>query len=301
MTRVAHCSPGVRLSSDRDAGTAMCADQESSKTGDSTYVLVHGEAEIRRLVLQGRLHDHFTEHALGVAGLRPGMRVLDIGCGPGDVSFVAARLVGPSGTVLGVDAAAEIVELARTRAAEQGLDNVRFEPTAIADISLDEPVDAVIGRLILMHLPDPVATLRQLAVMIRPGGLIAFCESDVTAAGSRPELPLWRTMKDAIAEAFVGAGIDPAFGTKLHALFRRAGLRAPRLTLGAPLGAADDPDFLALVVETWRSMFPVARRLGLIPDELADLDTLTQRLRDEATRAEAIVVMPALICASTQV
>jgi len=60
------------------------------------------------------------------------MQVLDVGCGPGDVSFVAARLVGPAGTVLGVDAAAEIIEVARTRAAEQGLSWVSFEQTTIA-------------------------------------------------------------------------------------------------------------------------------------------------------------------------
>lgn len=69
---------------------------------DSTYVLGHADVEVRRLLLQGRLYNDYTEHALRLAGLRPGMRVLDIGCGPGDVSFIAARLVGPTGRVLGV-------------------------------------------------------------------------------------------------------------------------------------------------------------------------------------------------------
>jgi SAM-dependent methyltransferase len=221
---------------------------------------------------------------------------------PGDVSFIASRLVGPAGTVLGVDAAAEIIAVARTRAADQGLDNVRFESTAVADISLDEPVDAVVGRLILMHLPDPVATLRHLASMVRPGGRIAFCESDITAAGSIPDLPLWRAVIGAVGNGFQTAGFDPALGTKLHTLFRRAGLHAPQLRLGAPLRAAEDAEILAFITEAWRSTYPVAERLGLIPEELADLDTVTQRLRgDAATTAEAIAIMPALICAPTQV
>jgi SAM-dependent methyltransferase len=228
----------------------MKTNQTSS--GDSTYALGHVDTEIHRLLLQGRMHAEFTEHALRLAGLRSGMRVLDMGCGPGDVSFIAARLVGPTGTVLGVDASADVIEVARTRAAEQGVTTVRFAATVIADVSLDEPVDAVIGRMILMHLPDPIAALRHL-------------------------------------------------GAKLHTVFRRAGLAAPRLTLGAPLGAADDEDILTLVVETWRSMFLAAQRLGLVPDELADVDTLAQRLRNEAAGAEAIAIMPALICASTQV
>src|SRR5580700_2360165 len=135
----------------------------------STYVLGHADVEVQRLLLQGRLYDDYTEHALRLAGLRPGMRVLDVGSGPGDVSFVAARLVGPSGSVLGVDAAPEMVGLARARAAEKGLPTVHFMQTAIDAIALDEPVDAVIGRLILMHLPDPAATLRQLSNWVRPG------------------------------------------------------------------------------------------------------------------------------------
>jgi ubiquinone/menaquinone biosynthesis C-methylase UbiE len=277
----------------------MKTNQTSS--GDSTYALGHVDTEIHRLLLQGRMHAEFTEHALRLAGLRSGMRVLDMGCGPGDVSFIAARLVGPTGTVLGVDASADVIEVARTRAAEQGVTTVRFAATVIADVSLDEPVDAVIGRMILIHLPDPIAALRHLGAMVRPGGLVAFCEPDISAARIVPDLPLWWAVKDAVDKAFEGAGSDPTFGAKLHTVFRRAGLAAPRLTLGAPLGAADDEDILTLVVETWRSMFLAAQRLGLVPDELADVDTLAQRLRNEAAGAEAIAIMPALICASTQV
>jgi ubiquinone/menaquinone biosynthesis C-methylase UbiE len=262
--------------------------------GDGSYVLGHADDEIRRLLLQGRLYDDYTAYVLELAGLRPGMRVLDIGCGPGDVSFIASRLVGSRGTVLGVDAAEEIIEFARARAVEQGLDNVRFEPSAIADISLDEPVDAVIGRLILMYLPDPVEAVRQLATMVRPGGLIAFCELNPTVGGSIPDLPLWRAVYDSCVQAFQSAGFDAAFGTKLDALFRRAGLGAPRLRLGA-VGGANDTDVSTQLVETWRSMLPVAKRAGLVPDELADVDTLQQRLLDQATAAQAITITPALI------
>ena len=57
------------------------------------------------------------------------------------------------------------------------------------DLTLDEPVDAVIGRLILMHLPDPESTLRQLARLVRLGGVIAFCETDISAVRSFPRRP----------------------------------------------------------------------------------------------------------------
>jgi ubiquinone/menaquinone biosynthesis C-methylase UbiE len=276
----------------------MSAD-EPAGAGGTTYVLGHADVEIQRLLLQGRLYNDYTEHALRVAGLRPGMRVLDVGCGPGDVSFVAARLVGPTGSVLGLDAAGEVIERARTRAAEEGLSTVRFEQTTIDEITVDE-VDAVIGRLILMHLPDPISALRQLATLVRPGGLIAFCEFDFTAARSFPDSPLSQMVVEALTRAFRGVGLEPAFGATLHTLFRRAGLGVPRLTLAAPVGGADDTDVLAYAVEGWRLMYPVAQRLGLVPDKLADVDALLPRLREEVAAGDAIVMMPPMITAWTR-
>lgn len=268
--------------------------------GASAYLLGHADTEIQRLLLQGRLYNDHTEHALRLAGVQPGMRVLDVGCGPGDVSFVAARLVGSTGTVLGVDASSDVVELARARAAERGLSTVKFEQTTIANIAVDE-VDAVIGRLILMHLPDPISTLRQFAGLVRPGGLIAFCEFDIGAARSIPESPLSRALVDAIARVFQGAGLDPAFGAALHTLFRRAGLGVPQLTIAAPVGTANDTEVWAYAVEVWRLVFPLAEQLGLVTDELADIDTLLPRSLEQATVADAILMLPPMITAWTTV
>jgi ubiquinone/menaquinone biosynthesis C-methylase UbiE len=269
----------------------------SAEPSASTYVLGHADVEIQRLLLQARLYDNNTEHALRQAGVRPGMRVLDVGCGPGDVSFLAARLVGSAGAVLGVDAAAEIIEVARARAAEQGLSWVRFEQTTIADIALDEPVDAVVGRLILMHLPDPVSALRQLAALVRPGGVIAFCETDIGAVRSVPETPQFRAVTEGITSSFRAVGLDPEFGTTLHGLFQRAGLPAPQLMLAAPIGGSNDPDIFAYAMEVWRLMLPVAEQQGLVTDDLADIDTLSSRWREEAANAGAVVMMPPLITA----
>jgi 2-polyprenyl-3-methyl-5-hydroxy-6-metoxy-1,4-benzoquinol methylase len=271
----------------------------------STYLLGHADAEVRRLLLQARLYDDYTEHALRLAGLRPGMRVLDVGCGPGDVSFVAARLVGPRGAVLGIDAAADIIELARTRAAENGLESVRFEQTTVGDLGLEQPLkqpfDAVIGRLILMHLPDPVGTLRQLAGLVRPGGFIAFSEFDMTGARSVPDLRLWLMGRDTIIETFTVMGLDPTFAGRLPTLFRRAGLGAPQMALGAPVGGADDTDLVAFVVETLRSLLPAREKLGLSTAEFGDLDALSSQLREEVVAAGALVTTPALITAWSRV
>ena len=273
----------------------------SSAASESTYVLGHADVEVQRLLLQGRLYDDYTEHALRLAGLGPGMRVLDIGCGPGDVSFVAARLVGPSGTVLGVDAAPAMIELARARAVEKGFSTVHFMHSTIDAIALDEPVDAVIGRLILMHLPDPAATLRQLSNWVRPGGVIAFAENDITDTRSIPDMPLFGQVTAGIVRAFEAMGLSPRFGTTLHAVFQDAGLGAPQLTLGTPIGTAADTDILAYAAEVWRLVSPIAQQLGFAIDELADIDEFVPRFREEALAANAVITMPPIITAWAQV
>jgi ubiquinone/menaquinone biosynthesis C-methylase UbiE len=273
----------------------------SSTASGSTYVLGHADVEVQRLLLQGRLYDDYTEHALRLAGLRPGMRVLDIGSGPGDVSFIAARLVGPTGTVLGVDAAPEMIELARARAAEKGLSAVQFTRATIDAIALDEPVDAIIGRLILMHLPDPAATLRHLSSFVRPGGVIAFSENDIAGAYSTPDLPLFGRVMAGIVRAFEAMGLSPRFGTTLHTIFADAGLGAPRLTLGTPIGTAADTDILAYAAEVWRLVSPIAQQMGFAIDELADIDEFVPRFREEAKAVDALITMPPIITASAQV
>ncbi len=267
---------------------------------DSTYALGHADVEVRRLLLQGRLYNDYTEHALRLAGLRPGMRVLDIGSGPGDVSFLAARLAGPTGSVLGVDAAPAMVELARSRAAELGFPTVCFMHAAIDAIALDEPVDAVIGRLILMHLPDPAATLRHLGSLVRPGGVIAFSENDIAAARSIPDMPLFSQVIPGIVRAFEAMGLSARFGTTLHTVFTDAGLGAPRLTLGAPIGTAADTDILAYGAAVWRLVSPIAQQGGFAIDEVADIDNFVPRFREEALAANALITMPPIITAWVQ-
>jgi SAM-dependent methyltransferase len=269
----------------------------SSAASGSTYVLGHADAEVRRLLLQARLYDGYTEHALRLAGLRPGMRVLDVGSGPGDVSFIAARLVGLTGSVVGVEAAPQMVELARARAAEQGLSTVHFVHSAIDAIDLDEPVDAIVGRLILMHLPDPAAALRRLSSFVRPGGLIAFSENDIAGARSIPEMPLFGQVIAGIVRAFEAMGLSARFGTTLHTIFADAGLGAPQLTVGAPIGTAADADILAYGAAVWRLVSPIAHQGGFAIDEVADIDNFVPRFREEALAANALITMPPIITA----
>jgi hypothetical protein len=178
---------------------------------------------------------------------------------------------------------------------------VHFIQTTIDAIDLDEPVDAVIGRLILMHLPDPAATLRQLSNWVNPGGVIAFSENDITGTRSTPELPLFGQVTAGIVRAFEAMGLSPRFGATLHTIFADAGLGAPHLTLGTPIGTAADTDLLAYAAEVWRLVSSIAQRMGFAIDELAEIDEFVLRFREEALAVNALIAMPPLITAWTEV
>src|SRR5262249_17256867 len=135
----------------------------STVASDEGYVLGHSQQEFRRLEQQAAYFRDLTEDLLRRAGIIAGMRVLDLGSGVGDISLLAAEFVGTSGSVLGIERSPEAVETATKRASLAGLAQIKFMTGEIDDFSSDERFDAMIGRFVLMYLPDPAATLRRIA------------------------------------------------------------------------------------------------------------------------------------------
>src|SRR6266404_5062311 len=143
----------------------------------SDYILGNTDAEHERLIWQAARVSPITERLFREAGIGPGQRVLDIGSGVGDVAMLAARLVGPSGEVVGIERDPKSIAKARARVAEARLHNVNFTQSDVGEIPDSEPFEAAVGRFILMWLPDPVAALRSLSRLVRPGGVFAFHEA----------------------------------------------------------------------------------------------------------------------------
>ncbi len=112
---------------------------------------------------------------VAAAALRPGDRVLDVGCGRGAALFPAARMVGRNGRVLGIDIAPGMVAATAAEAAEHGLEQVSVEVRDAMSPGLGpDTFDAVLGGLVLFFLPDPAAALAAWAASLRPGGRLAL-------------------------------------------------------------------------------------------------------------------------------
>src|SRR5215470_11189058 len=106
-------------------------------TMEHNYILGHSEAEIRRLQMQAAILRPITERLLRCAGIQPGMRVLDLGSGAGDVAMLTAKLVGPSGSVVGIDRNPQVLSIATQRARSRRLQHLAFHE-ASADTFVDD-------------------------------------------------------------------------------------------------------------------------------------------------------------------
>ena len=176
----------------------------NKQNAEMTYTMGRSQEETERLIQQSGLYEEITQRFLRDAGLFPGMKVLDIGSGAGDVAFAAAELVGSDGEVVGVDMNAEILETARARVQDAGLANVQFLAGDAQTLDLANDFDALIGRLVLIYLPDPAATLKQLATHLRPGGIVAFQEVDFTlySSTSHQDTPMMNQLANWGVEVF---------------------------------------------------------------------------------------------------
>jgi SAM-dependent methyltransferase len=267
------------------------------------YILGHSGREIRRLMHQAAILRPITERLLRGAGIGTGMRVLDLGCGAGDVSMLAAELVGPTGSVVGIDRSQEVVAVARERARTAGLRHVDFEEASVDAFSDPEPFDAAIGRYVLIHQADPVAFIRAAAGLVRPGGVVAFHELCVggQVLQSLPGVPLWQQAWDWMRMAFQAAAPHSDAGGRLIEHFSRAGLPQPALFCESPVGGGKDSPLYAWLAETLESFMPQVLRTGIVTADTIAIETFEDRLRTAVVEAQSQVVGPEQFCAWTRV
>src|SRR5262245_3944753 len=166
------------------------------------YVLATGSAAVRRLHILHNIYSPAGRRILLQAGLKPGMRIADFGCGVGVVSRMLAEMTGPTGQVTGIDVASGQVEEARQLCAKSGLNNTSFVTASAYKTPLERNAyDLVYCRYLLLHLEDPAACLREMREVLRPGGIIVVEDGDLATGTSVPP-----SATDAFAELFSRLG-----------------------------------------------------------------------------------------------
>lgn len=143
---------------------------------DTTYVLGHKDREIQRLVLHAEILVPIPTRLFHSAGIKPGIKILNLGCGAVDISLLAAKLTGPDATVTAIDSSEKAILFARERACQAGVKNIDFRITSLAEYEEEVNFDFAIGRYVLMFQADPVCFITKTAQLYLPGGVLAFDE-----------------------------------------------------------------------------------------------------------------------------
>lgn len=264
----------------------------SSPTSD--YALGSTDAEHERLIRQAARLAPLTERLFREAGIGPGQRVLDLGSGVGDVAMLVAGLVGHSGEVVGIERDRRSLDRARARVVEAGLHNVSFIQSDVSQITASKTFDAAVGRLILMWLPDPAFVLRQLSLLVRPGGVVAFQEASwAPIFAISTHLPLWSAAASLMCETLRRSCANPEMGLTLYRIFQEAGLPAPTMQMEVPLG--DDPDFTGWMYDVICSLRPQIQQLNLSLETLGDFDMLLERLQAEVAASNGVASWMAVV------
>jgi ubiquinone/menaquinone biosynthesis C-methylase UbiE len=256
-------------------------------TASSPSIPACSTTEVRRVIAQASIVRPVTERLFRSAGIACGMRVLDLGCGVGDASFLAAELVGPTGLVVGIDSRRDIITVARERAGERRLRHVTFKCVPLDALSGPASFDAVIGRYVSAHQPNLTRALCLAARLARAGAVVALHEGEPPNAirtRAMSFVPIWSVVGPTLAAACRETLMEPEVARSLMTHFVDAGLPLQGAFCEVPVGRDDDR-------APWRS------ERACVADGVTSIDGIERRLRAADIKARRRLEHCAQICA----
>ena len=213
-------TPGTATAHGRASSTGQAA------TPGDTYTHGHHEAVLQSH--RARTAQNSAQYLLD--RLAPGQRLLDVGCGPGTITADLAAIVAP-GEVVAIEREQSVVDEAAAVATERGLANLRVELGDVYELAYDDAsFDIVHAHQVLQHLSDPVAALREMRRVTRPGGVVAARDADYAGMvwyPADPRLDLWMEIYSAVARS---NRAEPDAGRHLLAWANRIGFSSAAVT-----------------------------------------------------------------------
>jgi ubiquinone/menaquinone biosynthesis C-methylase UbiE len=257
----------------------------------SSYIIRGGVAGRERLRVLSRVMQPTTLALLRRAGIRPGMACLEVGCGGGDLAFDIARLVGPSGRVVGTDIDEKKLELAAQEAQTQQLNNVEFR---LSDITATEPergFDLVHARFVLTHLPNPAQALGRMRGALRSGGVLVLEDIDFRGYFCHPENAAFSRYVALYTETVRRRGGDANIGPRLPGLLVESGLEDVHLNVVQLAGTAGDVKLITPL--TMENIADAVRAEGLA--SRAEVDQLVAELYELAQTPGTVSSSPRIV------
>jgi SAM-dependent methyltransferase len=233
-------------------------------------VLSRGSEEYERLRRQAQIWEEATRRVFDRIAIVPGMRCLDVGCGPGETMRLLGERVGVDGEVVGLDSDGKLGAEALENLQRLGTTRFRFIESDVMARGLDFPerFDFVFTRMLLIHMPDPQAVVNRLVEWTKPGGWVVVQDYDLTGIKVFPSLERWPDFMNVLIGAFSGRGRDPSLGSKLPTLLWNAGIREPIATdVTGKLTSLHEAK--GMLCSTFQSLLPQAYASGLITEAAA--------------------------------
>ncbi len=259
------------------------------------YVLGHTEEELQRLDHQAETIERPTRLFLQAAGLKTGMRVVDLGSGLGHVARLAGEMVGPAGSVLGIERSRDALAVARERTERAGLSHVDFLEGDITTWRASEPVDAIVGRLLLFHVSDPAAVARHHIDNLIPGGVFISIDFDIGGARAEPPVAIVEETAGWVEAAFRAAGAWPRIGARLGVTLEQAGFTGVTTFGVQRYISPQDRNGPALLAGVARSLAPAILGHGIATPEQLRLETLEARIGEAVRQADAVFIPPTVV------
>jgi SAM-dependent methyltransferase len=258
---------------------------------DHDYLIRGGLEGRERLRVLGRVMRPTTLPLLERGGVAAGMRVLDVGCGGGDVTFDLASLVGPTGAAIGIDVDPTKIGLARADAEQVGVTNVEFRVGDLTDGLGEADYDAIYVRFVLTHLRDPRAGVEVMRRALRPGGRLIVEDIDFRGSFCEPEHEGFERYEQIYEEAARRNGGDPWIGVRVPAMLVDAGFARVQPNVVQPADLQGESKLMpALTLENIKA---IAIRHGVATDE--EIDSLVDELYDVASDPATYVANPRIV------
>ncbi len=240
--------------------------------------------------------DEMTKKLLTDAGVKRGMKILDVGCGVGNLSLMLEEIIGPEGSILGVDNDENALAAARKRFQEMGVSNITFLKKELNEFSLEhDGFDAIVERRVLMYLNDPKKLIARLTPLLKTGGVIVAQEHDRTMApGSVTPMPLHDKVNKWTWDAVKHEGCNIHLGFDLWNLLAQEGLAVEKIRAEAVVQTPDEPYPMEPIVRAMQSRIINA---GAATKEEIDIETLEARLAEEREKTKSIYIKEMVFCA----
>lgn len=255
-------------------------------TTTQDYIIGGGAEGKARLNVLAQVLEPFTKSLLEKNGLSPGKKLLDVGCGGGNVSRMAAQIVGNSGSVTAVDFDATIVELNRAEVPQ--LPQLHYQNISAYDITYSNEFDIAYSRFLLSHLTEPALALRNIVRSVRPGASVVI--EDVQFGGHicYPSNNAFETYVAWYISLARKRGQQPEIGPSLMSLLHETGLQSINFDIIQPAYQEGDGK--------WMAYLTLARiKDGIIAEKIAseaEVNTMLEELKDFTNSKDSFMSLP---------